>query len=97
MDNMSKRTAIIIFAILIALTPFLGFPRSWENVFIAAAGVVIVLLTANFSKFRKKTNGRRGVKRGKKIGPGEVYVEHIPHSISVRSSEDSKDNGSSEI
>jgi hypothetical protein len=43
--QMPKSRIIIIFGVLIALLPVLGFPRLWESIFQVAAGLSVVLLS----------------------------------------------------
>lgn len=52
--SMGKETLIIILGVLIALTPFLGFPRSWETVFFVVAGLGIVAVTIFFQRERQR-------------------------------------------
>lgn len=42
---MPKNRIIIVLGVLIALQPFLGFPRSWESFFQILIGFLIVLLS----------------------------------------------------
>ena len=42
---MPKNRIIVVFGLLVALLPILGFPRSWESFFQVAVGLSIVLLS----------------------------------------------------
>lgn len=41
---MTRRTFIIILAVLVALTPFLGFPLPYEHAYSVVAGLLIAFL-----------------------------------------------------
>lgn len=74
---MSKRKLVIVLAVLVALVPFLGFPGSWENFFVALAGALIALLSADLRFLKRK---KKPARRPKERQPGvtEVYVENAP-------------------
>ena len=76
MFTMSKRSLIVTLAALIVLMPFLGFPRSAEDIFIALAGIAIIILSVDWRGFAKRNN-RKG-KHIKKGGADDVYVENMP-------------------
>jgi hypothetical protein len=40
---LTKNRTVVIFGILVAILPFLGFPYSYEKIFISVSGVVILL------------------------------------------------------
>ena len=42
---MPKNRIIIVFGVLVALLPLLGFPRSWESLFQVVVGILIVALS----------------------------------------------------
>ena len=42
---MPKSKLIVVFAVLIALLPALGFPHSWESIFQVLAGIFIIVLS----------------------------------------------------
>jgi hypothetical protein len=41
---MSKDLIVIILGILVAIMPFLGFPRSWETIIFLISGLIIAIL-----------------------------------------------------
>lgn len=73
---MHKRTFVILLALIVAVTPFLGFPSSWESIAVATCGVAIALLMTDFGFMRKKKAPKRR-KRDAATG-ADTYVENVP-------------------
>lgn len=74
---MPKSRIIIVFGVLVALLPVLGFPRSWEIFFQIFAGLSIVLLsvwTSIDKRISLKAKAQQRQAR-KNIIPGVVPVE----------------------
>lgn len=51
---MSKQNTIIIFGILVAIMPYLGFPLSWRKGFFLCSGIIITILGYSVGKEIKK-------------------------------------------
>ena len=87
---MGKETLIIILGVLIALTPFLGFPRSWETVFFVVAGLGIVAVTVFFQRERQrleKTKRQETSASGKNSAPNVSSQQDVPGSVEESSHE----------
>ncbi|PIP55810.1 MAG: hypothetical protein CO183_02700 [Candidatus Zambryskibacteria bacterium CG_4_9_14_3_um_filter_42_9] len=68
---MPKNRIIVVLGVLVALQPFLGFPRVWEMFFQVIVGMLIVILSvwASIDKYLtlKAKAQRRQVYRHKEI------------------------------
>lgn len=70
---MTKETWVIILGVVVALTPFLGFPGSWKMFMYVLAGLVISSL-ALLLQLRKVSENRNSIsKNGKQT---DVYMEN---------------------
>jgi hypothetical protein len=97
---MPKNRIIIGLGVLIALMPFLGFPRAWENIFQIAVGLSIVLLSiliALDKRITQKVKARTRQAARKRTGevagtshlePGSVDPINISDFGAVDSEED---------
>ena len=65
----TKETAILVLGLLVALLPFLGFPRSWKTIFFVFSGLAIALLA-----FLIREGWGRGSSRMERRT--DVYVEN---------------------
>jgi hypothetical protein len=70
---MHKNQVIIVIAVLVALLPFLGFPRSWEGFFQVVAGLSIVGISI-WSTIDKKLSlkAKAQMRQARKFSPETV-------------------------
>ncbi len=64
-----KETAILVLGLVVALLPFLGFPRSWKTIFFVLSGLAIASLAFLVRERRGKGFSRAGRRT-------DVYVEN---------------------
>lgn len=76
---MTKETGILVFGVIVAVMPFLGFPNGVEEFIIVVSGISIVVLAVLIQNSERK----RGI--GKNGRQTEMFVEngesHITEGI----------------
>ena len=73
---MTKDVTLIALGFLVALLPFLGFPGSWERVFLILLGFGIIFLAFFLRKELIGHISHHGSQKGKKT---DVFVENGVH------------------
>jgi len=81
---MSRETTIIILGFLVAVLPFSGFPESWRTVFLALAGIGLVvfgfMMRAEVLSRGAKKDGRQPfAENGHGQGGAEIRTPGYEH------------------
>jgi hypothetical protein len=75
---MSKHAYIFITGLLVAILPFLGFPRSWDNVFFAVSGVILMVIAV----LLRREQHRLEIGKTKTSRASQVFVENGDTTLS---------------